>query len=371
MAIFNRWSLTKKGIKLITKAQAGKCDIHFTKLETGNGAWSAAEDMQAATALKAMKQSFAFSRIDIPDGNPSTVVLEAVINNLELAELYYLREMGVFATDPDDGDILYAIALSDTDTTYIPANNGVGVSTITERINIEVANAPNVTIETTGAVVAASDFLAIKEKVDGITDGIGGGKTGQHLVKLSEEDYDFNWTDFKPVIVDKRANFPETGEDDAVYIDKATSSVYVWDSTAKSYTKLALGADAAENLQEQITANKEAIAASDTKITKLNKAVFSELEFTLSKDAWNGEAEGSVMVYTNEIVVEGITEDTEITLWPSVTSTEAADIVEEMKALSVLFGKGRAYINEPYLVFKCYGKKPAVDVGIRLQGMEI
>ncbi len=370
MAIFNRWSLTRKGMALITKAQAEKCSIHFVRLDTGNGVWGTEEDIQYATSLKTTKQSFTFSSIDIPDGNSSTVVLEAVINNLNLKELYYLREMGVFATDPDEGTILYAIATADKDTSYIPANNGVGISTITERINIEVTNAENVTIDTTGAVVAATDFLAIKAKVNNITECIAGGTKGQHLIKEGPEDYNAKWKDFKPVVVDKREYFPETGETNSVYIDKSSSSVYVWDSGSDKYIKLALGADAAETLQEQVTKNKEAIEAADKKIGTLETAVKKETLVTVSKDAWAESTENGTAVYSNSITVTGLTEDSGVTIWPNVTSTAAADVIVEQKALGTMFSRGRAFIDKDKLILKCYGKKPTATFGLRLQGVE-
>lgn len=370
MAIFDRWSLTRKGMALITKAQAEKCNIHFVRLDTGNGVWDSDENIQYATSLKATKQSFTFSNIDIPDGNPSTVVLEAVINNLNLKELYYLREMGVFATDPNEGTILYAIATAEKDTTYIPANNGVGISTITERINIEVANAGKVTIEATGAVVAATDFLAIKAKVEDLTECIAGGTKGQHLIKEGPEDYNVKWKDFKPVVVDKRENFPATGETNSVYIDKSSSSVYVWDSGSSSYIKLALGADAAENLQEQVTKNKEAITAADGRIKTLETAVEKETLVTVSKNAWTESTESGTTVYTNSVTVAGLTEDSNIIVWPNIISTVATDIVAEQKALGTMFSRGRAFADTNKLVLKCYGKKPSTSFGLRLQGVE-
>ena len=361
MAIFNRWSLTRGGMALITKAQAGKCSINFAKLETGNGVWG--NDIVDATALKAVKQTFSFSGIDIPESNPSTVVLEAVLNNLGLEQLYYLREMGIYATDPDDGVILYAIAVADNDTTYLPANNGVGISTIIERMNIEVANAESVTINTTGAVVAASDFIALKRITQSIDAGIKGGNKGQHLVKTGADDYSYAWGD-TPVIVGARDIFPEIGTADTVYIDSDSSSIYVWENGV--YKKLALGADAAENLQEQVTANKKAIAAVEGRTAVLETAAFARTDITAPETGWATE-DGTV--YTQEITVAGLGEDTALTVWPHLTATTTGGIIAEQKAQGIFFGCGKAYADTGKLILKCYGKKPAADFGITLQGV--
>ncbi len=362
MAIFNRWSLTRGGMALITKAQAGKCNINFTKLETGNGVWG--NDIVDATALKAVKQTFAFSGIDIPAANLSTVVLEAVLNNRGLEQLYYLREMGIYATDPDEGIILYAIAVADEDTTYLPANNGVGISTIIERINIEVVNADSVTIDTTGAVVAASDFLALKRTVQGIDAGIKGGSAGQHLVKTGADDYAYAWGD-TPVLVGAYDNFPKIGAADTVYIDSGSSSIYVWEDGA--YKKLSLGADAAENLQAQVTANRKAIAAVEERAAALETAAFARTDVTVLEAGWAGENDG---VYTQEIAVTGLTENTALTVWPRLTATTTDGIITEQKAQSVFFGHGKAYADAGKLILKCYGKRPAADFGITLQGVQ-
>ena len=79
--------------------------------------------------------------------------------------------MGIFATDPDKGEILYAISIADSNTVAIPANNSVGISDIVEKITIEVANAKDVTIETSGAHVTADEFESLKKIVNLINEG--------------------------------------------------------------------------------------------------------------------------------------------------------------------------------------------------------
>jgi hypothetical protein len=64
-----------------------------------------------------------------------------------LANGYYVKEVGIFATDPDEGEILYAIAIAvENQWDYMPAYNDLLPSTITVDFLAEVSNADEVTI---------------------------------------------------------------------------------------------------------------------------------------------------------------------------------------------------------------------------------
>jgi len=51
-----------------------------------------------------------------------TIKLTVVISNSGLAAGFIFRELGVFATDPDLGEILYAVAYSGDRYDYLPAS---------------------------------------------------------------------------------------------------------------------------------------------------------------------------------------------------------------------------------------------------------
>lgn len=371
MAIFQRWDLTDRAKQLITKAQAEKCTIHFTRVRTGDGQWGSEENLRHAEDIKNPKQVFEFSSVDIPDGNPATVVLEVVIDNRGLEELYFLNEMGIYAENPDGGEILYCIAVSNVQAVYVPANNGIGISTITERINLEVADSANVTINTTGAVVAASDFIALRSKCEALRRALVGGAAGQHLIKTSDVDYQMQWVSFIPVVTRPFAEFPEYGQADALYIDPDSSELYIWQDNEESgeYFKLPLGAEASQTLQKQITANKTSIADLSVRTNRLETKAFAEREIEIAPDQWKETTESGIAVYTAEIAVEGITEDTDITVWPGVLSSDAAESVKEIKAQAVFFSKGRSYADTDRIILKCFTGVPATTLRLRLQGV--
>ena len=148
--VFNEAVLTTKGIALLAKAQAGECTISFTKAATGSGSYSDGETISTRTALKNQQQEFSISSVYVQ--NTTNVYVKFIITNNPsdgdaLTTGYYVTEVGLFATDPDDGEILYAIAIAVTDQwDYMPSYNDLLATTITVEFLTEVANAEEVTI---------------------------------------------------------------------------------------------------------------------------------------------------------------------------------------------------------------------------------
>ncbi len=363
MAIFTRFALTRKGQELIAKAQAGRASINFTKFGTGSGLWGADEDLEYATELKEPRQEFSFSDISIPAGNSSTVVVTVNITNEELTTLYYLNEACIYANDPEVGEIVYAILASEEQTTYVPAYNGVGISNIVQRINLEVANANTVAINMDGAHVSAAEYTAFRNAVNSILAGLAGGSAGEYLTKLSSEANAYGWAS-PPVVTKTYAEFPETGRTDSVYIDVDTSEIYVWTlyEGEMQYFKLPLGAEASTTLQTQITANRNAIVAIQAKL--------AETDITVPTANWEaGTALDGTVKYSQTIAVTNMTDTLDVEVWPRLIATTGSGIVAEKKALSLFFGKGIATGQNGSVLLECYERKPAVDFGLTFKGV--
>lgn len=373
--LFERRSLTEKGRALIAKAQSGRCVIELTKATTGAGLWSASEEIQAAEALKDEKQQFSFSRKEIPEGNDSTVLLTVIISNEGLEQLYHLGEMGIWANDPDDGEVLYAILTNSTEGQYLPSDNGIGVSQIIENIALEVYNAENVVIQMSGAYAEADELRALREIVRNELRGMIGGTAGQMLQKMSSEDYVYSWVTPKSWVLTKtRALFPAKGAADTVYVDINDAGIYVWKND--EYFKLPLGADASENLQGQITQNREDIDILAGLMTDVIGDIddleekFQETQVTVSASGWTTTTESGVSVYTNEISVPTMPENPDITVYPGeLISSNAADIEAENEACSTFFAYGRAYGETGTLRLKCWGDKPERNFKLKLVGV--
>ena len=170
MAKFNTAVITNKGKALITKAQAGLASIQFSKIATGNGSYTGSENLESAVELKTKKQEFPISSLSII--NENQVSLKSVISNTGLETGYYIKEIGLYAVDPDDGIILYSITtavLNQWD--YLPAYGSDNLATISLEISSTVSNTNTVSIvEIQGVYALAEDLqqanIAIGLKLD-------------------------------------------------------------------------------------------------------------------------------------------------------------------------------------------------------------
>lgn len=165
MLIWNPGKLTKDGKALLAKAQAGKCAIQITKAQSGSGSYTSSEDISQRTAMKTVKQTFPISNKVI--NTDSALVLKITMENSTLTAGYDITEFGVFASDPDKGEILYSIATAST-SDYMPAYNGVIPSVINMSYYLEVANASTVTIKSAGALALQSNLEALEARVTAV-----------------------------------------------------------------------------------------------------------------------------------------------------------------------------------------------------------
>lgn len=377
MALFTSGALTKKGQALIAKSEANGTGIKITKAVTGSGTHkdTSPEAIEKLEKLTAPVQTFAISDLTTVQGNEGQVIITVVVNNRGLEKMYYLNELGIYAEDPDDGEILYCVILSENNTVYIPPDNeSGGVSTITERIYLEVTNADRTTIETNGAVVSATDFAELRDLVEKVTKGLQGGSAGQILEKESEDGYDYTWLD-KNTIARPIAEFPEKGQTDAIYIDTDASEIYVWkllSSGEYGYFKLPLGAEASETLQKQITENASRITYLLQYVQNVEfrvDTIEGTVELTVPASGWKSSTEDGIAVYTNDITIDGIASEFDAVVYPRVISTTAAAITKELEAIGMFFSKGISESTKTGVHLVCYKKCPKVDFGITLQGV--
>ena len=167
MATFKDAVLTKKGLALLAKAQAGQTDIHFTKAASGSGSYGPDEKLSEKEGLKEPRQETTFERITVI--NDIVVLIRFLISSEQesgnLQEGYYVKEVGIFAEDPNEGEILYAIATAVEDQwDYMPPYNGLMPAYITMEFYTEVCNAENVTIVCSGTFITAEEVEAELEK---------------------------------------------------------------------------------------------------------------------------------------------------------------------------------------------------------------
>ena len=151
MAEFSKLVITRKGQALLAKMLAGQGNIEFSKISAST-AFYEVEQLDALEELPDVKQTNKISKITRT--NDVAVKVETAFSNTELTKGYYMRTLGLYAIDPDEGEILYAATTETTGNCYMPAYNGVTVSGVYVQLVTTVGNAENVSIKIDQAAIA-------------------------------------------------------------------------------------------------------------------------------------------------------------------------------------------------------------------------
>lgn len=141
MAEFTGLTLTNIGYALQIKAQAGT-ELKFTRVALGAGILPSGTQLNTLTELINEKQTAAIGNLSV---GGKSVQIKANFSNKNLTENYYLRELGIFANDPDQGEILYAVANAGDAADYMPAYDGAETIEQVFTIELSVGNAAKVT----------------------------------------------------------------------------------------------------------------------------------------------------------------------------------------------------------------------------------
>lgn len=116
MSIFPKMTLTNKGIALQAKLQIGDT-MEFTRMGLGSGELN----KPIAELLNLINETASVLINNKQIIQEYTVQLRAFFTNVDVQERFYWREFGVFANDPDEGEILYAYSNAGDMGGWIPA----------------------------------------------------------------------------------------------------------------------------------------------------------------------------------------------------------------------------------------------------------
>ena len=130
--------LTAKGRALAAKVEAGQCKLALTKFKVGAGAPASLEGL---TDLVSPKQIVSLSSCTPSDTGVCDV--EGVLTNSDVSAGYYIRELGLFATDPDAGEILYAVS-TDPNPDYWQAKGSATALAIAIHMQIAITSTDSV-----------------------------------------------------------------------------------------------------------------------------------------------------------------------------------------------------------------------------------
>ncbi len=149
MSNFSQLVLTMDGINLQAKVQSGTL-LKFTRVGVGDGALREGQHLNTLTNLINYRTSFPIN--DIKNKGDGTSVVRTIITNKDIEEGFFLREIGLYAEDPDKGEILYCVANTGMYADFLPPKTLNSVDIILDLITI-VGNAENVVIEVDDSLV--------------------------------------------------------------------------------------------------------------------------------------------------------------------------------------------------------------------------
>lgn len=181
---YNGWVITNEGKKLLSRTLENQTKFKITKLEVGNG-YNNGDD-KLLVRLNSLKNSYSVNAIDRKVDN--TVEVTFVVSNRNSSgenivnTSYRISEMGIYAKDDTEREILYAYTKSEQGD-YLPTFTGSNPIDIIQKCYIITEQSQNITLTIDGTItyVTQPDFEEYKNnlkveldkksnKVDTVTD---------------------------------------------------------------------------------------------------------------------------------------------------------------------------------------------------------
>lgn len=163
MSKWNPWVLTKKGQALYAKVDAGSCKLNLVKMAIGDGTPT---ELEKCTDLANKVLEMDITKISVQNETMCTV--EAALNTSLLADTVSVSEWGLYASDPDEGEILLGMT-TDPEPDKLEPGGGVVAYEQTMGMTLVTSSAKNVSISIPSSAFVTKSSLdeaeaSIKEK---------------------------------------------------------------------------------------------------------------------------------------------------------------------------------------------------------------
>lgn len=163
MAEFRRVVITRKGQALMAKLMSGSGTTHFTAIKVSDSSFNE-DQLEGLTSIGNVKQTVSISKVDRTNNVAAEV--EGAISNTNLTVGYYMRTLGLYAQDPDEGEILYAVTIA-SQAGYMPPFNGKTTSGAFFRITTTIGNADNLNVQVNPSAVATiGEINDLQKQID-------------------------------------------------------------------------------------------------------------------------------------------------------------------------------------------------------------
>ena len=140
MAEWSNATMTDVGADLQAKVNAGKTKLTFTKIKVGSGI-NATNPLALTDVLSSKWETTNF----VVKQEGKIVSVDTFITNNGITEAFRMSEIGLFAQDPDKGEVLYAY-LTDPEPDRMPAEGGSVVVSQELTIGMVFSNTGNVSL---------------------------------------------------------------------------------------------------------------------------------------------------------------------------------------------------------------------------------
>ena len=159
MAEWSNATMTDVGAALQAKVNAGKTKLTFTKIKVGSGI-NATNPLALTDVISSKWETTNF----VVKLEGKIVSVDTVITNTGIHEAFRMSEIGLFAQDPDKGEILYAY-LTDPEPDRMPAESGSVVVSQELTIGMVFSNTGNVSLTVNiGALITREQLTeAVKQ----------------------------------------------------------------------------------------------------------------------------------------------------------------------------------------------------------------
>ena len=161
MAAFPKMTLTNAGQALQTKVLAG-ATLTFTRIALGDGQLNG-QPIAPLTALISQKATVEVDSVRVV--NTSTAQVAGFFSNADISTGFWWRETGVFAQDPDVGEVLYGYTNAGDAGDYIPT---VADTRIEKYIYCSIAVASATTVDIT--IPSSDTYIPMSQK--GVAGGV-------------------------------------------------------------------------------------------------------------------------------------------------------------------------------------------------------
>lgn len=140
MAEWSNANMTDVGADLQAKVNAGKTKLTFTKIKVGSGV-NATNPLALTDVISSKWETTNF----VVKQEGKIVSVDTFITNNGITEAFRMSEIGLFAQDPDKGEVLYAY-LTDPEPDRMPAEGGSVVVSQELTIGMVFSNTGNVSL---------------------------------------------------------------------------------------------------------------------------------------------------------------------------------------------------------------------------------